>query len=293
MEVREEPGEASRTSSAFIRDVERVLRGQRWAPKGDLPMLIRAVLHALMERLGGGERRRLVQLMPQLVPAMPGESPQSLGFEQLVERAASSSGAPQETVRLVIHAVFCGLRQLIPAELDRSIASTLPEDIFVVWNSANGDSGQRSPAAALTQLPSIPSELRLQHAAFDHVERNAQLPDGISGGAAFVATVCLTLLGTSGENAAFVRDLLPSPLRDLLFRCAQEREEEPTPFTAAEFSDALGAELGVTAERATQIAGAVFEGLALDLPAETARALAEHLPAAVRTLWPAAPAAHG
>ncbi|HVZ31938.1 MAG TPA: DUF2267 domain-containing protein [Polyangiaceae bacterium] len=286
MQLRQD-ARASRDTSGFLRGVERKLAGQRWAPDSGLPALIRAVLHALADRLGGGERRRLVQLLPELVPTRAGEDALTFGFDELVARAARSSGAPEETVRVVTEAVFAELRQLIPAELDRSIASALPEDIFVVWNSSNREDAL-APRTA-TPAPASPAptasaapELQTRHAVLEHVERNAELPEGISGAAAFVATLCLTLLGASGGDATFLRESLPSPLRDLLFRCAQEREEEPTAFTRAEFCEALAAELGVTTERAARIASVVFEGLQQHLPPEIARAVAERLPAPLR-----------
>jgi uncharacterized protein (DUF2267 family) len=295
MYTRKEAREASRACGAFVHSVASHLTEQ-WDPEVDLLVVVRAVLHALGEGLGGGERRRLEQLLPDLVPTIAGESRRSLGFEEIVERAANAAGAPEEPVRRVVSAVFAELRQLIPADLDRSIASTLPRDLFIVWNGTGpGDSGAEPSAARKFAWPSVPAELHGEHPVFEHVERSAELPENVTGGAAFVATLCLALIGVSGRDAAVARRALPAPLQELLARCARERDEEATPFTSGEFSEALAAELGVTTEHAARIASAVFHGLALELPAHAARKVAAHLPPVLRGLWPApsAPPATG
>lgn len=143
--------------------------------------------------------------------------------------------------------------------------------------------GQREPSAR-RQL-STAAELRVKHPILQGIEQCVTLPEGVTGAVAFTAAMCLLLLSITAGQAVRLQHALPRPLRDLLFRCAQEREEEPTPFSASEFLEAVSAELGVSGTRAEGVALAVLRCVRESLPEADQAQIAAHLPRELKQLW--------
>jgi uncharacterized protein (DUF2267 family) len=132
---------------------------------------------------------------------------------------------------------------------------------------------------------SVPADLRISHPILQRIEQCVGSSEELTGAAAFTTTMCLLLLSVTAGQAARLQHALPRPLRDLLFRCAQEREEEPTPFGASEFLDAVSAELGVSGARAEQVALAVLRCVRDALPYAARAHLEASLPSELEQLW--------
>jgi len=257
------------------------------SPGTDVERTIQSVLKVLTERLSGGAARQLLKALPGL-PALNterDEAPAVFGFDEFLERVARDSEATLDTAHIVCQAVFVELRQRLPREAARQVASQLPADIFAVWETdAVGATSDRAARRAERPFPP-PAELRISHPILQRIEREVKLPDDVTGAGAFVVAMCLLLLRIPGNGAARARDALPAPLQDLLFGCTQERLEPVTPFDKSEFLEAIGAELGVSQSHAEQIAQAVFLAVRECLPEREQTQIRAHLPNELQTLW--------
>jgi uncharacterized protein (DUF2267 family) len=131
----------------------------------------------------------------------------------------------------------------------------------------------------------VPAELRASHPVLQRIERSVKLPGLVTGAGAFAATMCLLLLRVRAAEATHLRQALPEALQDLIFRCAQEREEEPTQFKGSEFLEVLASELGAPRADAERIALAVFGCVREVLPLAELKRLSSQLPHDLNELW--------
>lgn len=289
-------GGADRNAAPFMPAVVDRL-GRRLAPDTDIARTAKAVINLLDQRLSSGEARPLAQALPELAPLIDRKDDGAdvrFGFEDLIDRVVKASGSAREAALQVAEAVFAELRERLPQDKRRSIAGRLPADMMLVWTtpdagpSSDGSDAQGRRHAALAR-PALAARLHVEHPILQAIERRAALPAGMTGAAAFVATLCLMTLRLTAGRAAQLRASLPPPLADLLFECSQDRDEAPTEFSRADYLDVLGAELGVPSEGAERVARAVFEALAEALPRPEAGALAGAVPVDLRPLWPETP----
>lgn len=270
-------------STAFFRAVEKRLEGQRIAADTEAYRTTAATLHVLMERLSGGEAQRVAHNLPELAPLLADgdldRAAARFGFDEFLARVMRESGATEDAAHRITQAVFAELRERLDPSVLRGIASQLPSDIFVVWNTpTRGRSSEeyagREPAPP---RPDLPDELELSHPVLERIASEIELPEGVSAGAALVVTLCPLLLALPASRAAETRDALPAPLRDLLARCTSERDEEPTSFGASDLLETIGAELGVDRRRAEHIARTIFAALEPALPEGALEALRAQL----------------
>lgn len=281
--------DGSAPARSFSEAVAERLEGQRLAPGTDIARTVGAVLGVLLQRISSGEARRAVGALPGVTlletsSATGRAAGARFDFDELVQRVAAASETAEDTARGIALAAFAELRAALPPHAVRSIASQLPADILALWTRTDAER-PRDPAAR-TPAPArpLPDALRVRHPFFDELEARARLPQGVTGAAAFVATMCLLSTHLTSDLATRTRRALPAPLHDLLFRCGQLRVDEVTRFTRAEFLDTLGAALDVSTDAARSIAACVLDAVTALLP-ETLRAeLGAQLPADLRSL---------
>lgn len=274
-----------------MEDVSRRLKGQRLAPQTDIARTVQAVLEVLLQRIPRGEARRAVGALPglaALVQSSQPAQPERFAFDELIARVVAASGATEDTAHRVVQAVFAELRRQLPRATVRGISSQLPADILDVWATPeHGSSSEEAAGREPAPRTELPDELRVSHPVFDCIEATAELPPNVPGAAAFVATLCLFMMRLPSGRAESLREALPAPLEDLLFRCTQQRTDEATVFDRAEFSDALAAELDVPTEDAARVAASVLRCVAQVVPEAQRTEVSRHLPQDLRALWQA------
>jgi len=132
------------------------------------------------------------------------------------------------------------------------------------------------------------------HAVLERIERSESLPATVSATQAFEEVMGALVQRLPAEQAAeFVERRLPTELRELLQRDADEALEEGGDGDLASYVDEVAGRLEVDEARARELVDVVIGSLRLLMSGEEVTAIANELPPQLSAMWLRASAVPG
>jgi uncharacterized protein (DUF2267 family) len=268
----------------FLDDIEQAVILPRHV---DASAAALATICTLTRRLSAGEAQDVLEALPlplhgflQPCERHGSAAGEDFGLEEFLRHVAEHLQISESDAERVALAVFSALRARLPAKEVEDVASQLPKALKRLWRAAIP--GVAVPANGPPTTLTPPGG----HFVLDEIERSGTLPSSISGAQAFSAVMCTLLVQVlPTDEAEHVAASLPTSVRTLVERCAQERERRPARLNLTEFALRVAARMKVGEWQAREIVEAVFAGVQRLMSQAERDAVARRLPHDMRALW--------